>query len=144
VGSEKFAYKLHWLEQVKRWIEGELQKFDQLIVLGDFNIAPEDRDVHDPEAWHEKILCSAPERQALQEMLALGLTDTFRLFEQEEKSWSWWDYRMAAFRRDMGLRIDLVLASQKLAKRCHAAYIDKEPRRQERPSDHTPVVAEFN
>jgi exodeoxyribonuclease-3 len=100
--------------------------------------------VHDPQAWHEKILCSTPERQALQKMLDLGLTDTFRLFEQEENAWSWWDYRMAAFRRNMGLRIDLVLASAPLAKQCTAAYIDKEPRRQERPSDHAPVIAEFS
>jgi len=144
VGSEKFAYKLHWLEQVTRWIESELQRYENVVVLGDFNIAPEDRDVHDPEAWREKILCSTPERQALQQMLALGLSDTFRLFEQEENTWSWWDYRQAAFRRNMGLRIDLVLASEALAKRCSAAYIDKEPRRQERPSDHTPVIAEFS
>ena len=143
VGSEKYAYKLHWLEQVNRFIEEEMQKFDKLIVLGDFNIAPEDRDVHDPEAWHEKILCSTPERQALQTMLDFGLSDTFRLFEQEEKTWSWWDYRMAAFRRNMGLRIDLVLASKVLAESCSASYIDKEPRRQERPSDHAPAVAEF-
>jgi exodeoxyribonuclease-3 len=143
VGSDKFAYKLHWLAQVTRWIAAELQKFDKVVVLGDFNIAPEDRDVHDPEAWREKILCSTPERQALQAMLALGLNDTFRLFAQKENSWSWWDYRMAAFRRNLGLRIDLVLASETLAKNCSAAYIDKEPRRQERPSDHTPVVAEF-
>ena len=143
VGSEKFAYKLHWLEQVTGWLAGELQKYDKVIVLGDFNIAPEDRDVHDPESWHEKILCSTAERQALQRMLDLGLVDTFRQFEQEEETWSWWDYRMAAFRRNMGLRIDLVLASAALAKVCSAAYIDKEPRRQDRPSDHTPVVAEF-
>jgi len=143
VGSEKYAYKLHWLEQVNRFIASEIQKFEKVIVLGDFNIAPEDRDVHDPEAWHEKILCSTPERQALQQMLELGLSDTFRLFEQPENTWSWWDYRMAAFRRNMGLRIDLVLASKTLAGNCSAAYIDKEPRRQERPSDHTPAVAEF-
>ena len=99
--------------------------------------------MHDPEAWHEKILCSTEEREALQGILELGLVDTFRLFEQAEKSWSWWDYRMAAFRRDMGLRIDLVLASKAMEKLCRAAYIDIEPRRQERPSDHTPVVAEF-
>jgi exodeoxyribonuclease-3 len=144
VGSEKFAYKLHWLEQVTRWIEAEAQKFDKLIVLGDFNIAPDDRDVHDPESWREKILCSTPEREALQRIFDLGLSDTFRLFEQEEKTWSWWDYRMAAFRRNMGLRIDLVLASAAMADVCSAAYIDKEPRRQERPSDHTPVIAEFD
>ena len=144
VGSEKFAYKLHWLEQVTRWIEAEAQKFDKLIVLGDFNIAPDDRDVHDPESWREKILCSTPEREALQRIFDLGLSDTFRLFEQEEKTWSWWDYRMAAFRRNMGLRIDLVLASAAMADVCSAAYIDKEPRRQDRPSDHTPVIAEFD
>ena len=144
VGSEKYAYKLHWLEQVNRWIADEMQKFDKVIVLGDFNIAPEDRDVHDPESWHEKILCSKPERQALQKMLGFGLSDTFRLFEQEENTWSWWDYRMAAFRRNMGLRIDLVLASKVLTENCSASYIDKEPRRQERPSDHAPAVAEFH
>jgi len=144
VGSEKYAYKLHWLKQVNRWIADEMQKFDKVIVLGDFNIAPEDRDVHDPESWHEKILCSKPERQALQKMLGFGLSDTFRLFEQEENTWSWWDYRMAAFRRNMGLRIDLVLASKVLTENCSASYIDKEPRRQERPSDHAPAVAEFH
>jgi len=144
VGSEKFAYKMHWLDKVTGFIADEMQSFNKLIVLGDFNIAPEDRDVHDPESWHEKILCSTEERQALQRILDLGLSDTFRQFEQEEKSWSWWDYRMAAFRRNMGLRIDLVLASEALATVCSAAYIDKEPRRQDRPSDHTPAIAEFS
>lgn len=143
VGSEKFAYKMHWLERVTSWVADELQRHEKVIVLGDFNIAPDDRDVHDPESWKEKILCSTPEREALQRMLDLGLTDTFRLFEQKEKIWSWWDYRMAAFRRDMGLRIDLVLASDALSKVCKAAYIDKEPRRQDRPSDHAPALAEF-
>lgn len=143
VGSEKYAYKLHWLEQVNHFVADEMRKFDKVIVLGDFNIAPDDRDVHDPEAWHEKILCSTAERQALQTMLNSGLTDTFRMFEQEERTWSWWDYRMNAFRRNMGLRIDLVLASKVLAENCSASYIDKEPRRQERPSDHAPAVAEF-
>ena len=113
-------------------------------MLGDFNIAPADEDVHDPEAWHERILCSTPEREALGRMLGLGLQDTFRLFPQEEKSFSWWDYRAAAFRRNMGLRIDLILASQSLAENCTACRIDKAPRRLERPSDHTPVVAEFS
>ena len=144
VGSEKFAYKMHWLEQVTAWISTEMQRHEKVIVLGDFNIAPDDRDVHDPEAWCGKILCSDEERQALKDILELGLTDTFRQFEQQEKSWSWWDYRMAAFRRNMGLRIDLVLASAAMQKVCSAAYIDKEPRRQERPSDHTPVIAEFD
>lgn len=144
VGSEKFAYKMHWLEQVTNWVSEEMQNHKKVIVLGDFNIAPEDRDVHDPEAWMDKILCSTAEREALQRMLDLGLTDTFRLFEQQEKIWSWWDYRMAAFRRNMGLRIDLVLASAALSEVCSAAYIDKEPRRQDRPSDHAPAIAEFN
>ena len=144
VGSEKFDYKMHWLEQVTNWIALEMQQHEKVIVLGDFNIAPHDRDVHDPESWRDKILCSTREREALQRILDLGLSDTFRQFEQAEKSWSWWDYRMAAFRRNLGLRIDLVLASAALLKACSAAYIDKEPRRQERPSDHTPVVAEFD
>jgi exodeoxyribonuclease-3 len=143
VGSEKFAYKMYWLEKVRGFIAEEMQKFEKVVVLGDFNVAPEDRDVHDPVSWHEKILCSSAEREALGRILDLGLADTFRLFDQEEKTWSWWDYRMNAFRRNMGLRIDLVLASETLAKACTASYIDKEPRRQERPSDHAPAVAEF-
>ncbi len=142
-GSEKFSYKMHWLEKVTDFISVEMAQHEKLIVLGDFNIAPQDRDVHDPEVWHEKILCSTQERYALDRMMKLGLSDTFRLFEQPEKSWSWWDYRMAAFRRNMGLRIDLILASMALAGQCSAAYIDREPRTQERPSDHTPVIAEF-
>lgn len=144
VGSEKFSYKMHWLEKVTDFISAELAQHEELIVLGDFNIAPADRDVHDPEAWHEKILCSTQERNALERMMSLGLSDTFRLFEQAEKSWSWWDYRMAAFRRNLGLRIDFVLASKALLEQCSAAYIDREPRTQERPSDHTPVIAEFD
>jgi len=143
VGSDKFEYKLHWLEQVTRFVAAELEQHEKVVVLGDFNIAPEDRDVHDPEAWHEKILCSTPEREALGRIMDLGLEDTFRLFEQPEDSFSWWDYRAAAFRRGMGLRIDLVLASKPLAGKCAAGSIDVEPRRQERPSDHTPVIAEF-
>jgi exodeoxyribonuclease-3 len=143
VGSEKFEYKLHWLEQVTAWLAREINEFENVIVLGDFNIVPDDRDVHDPEGWREKILCSTPEREALGEILDLGFQDTFRLFEQEERTWSWWDYRMNAFRRKMGLRIDLILASKAMAKTCIASYVDIEPRRQERPSDHTPVIAEF-
>jgi exodeoxyribonuclease-3 len=144
VGSEKYAHKLHWLEQVAKHVREQLGKHAHFVTLGDFNIAPEDRDVHDPEAWHERILCSTPERAALQKLFALGLVDTFRLFEQEAGSFSWWDYRAAAFRRNMGLRIDLILASKPLAESCTACSIDKEPRRLERPSDHTPVVAEFS
>jgi exodeoxyribonuclease-3 len=144
VGSEKFAYKLHWLEQVTAWLATEMEQHENLVVLGDFNIAPEDRDVYDPEAWHEKILCSTPERDALGKILDLGLQDTFRMFEQEERTWSWWDYRMNMFRRKLGLRIDLLLASASMAGRCKASYVDIEPRRQERPSDHAPVIAEFD
>ena len=143
VGSEKFDYKLQWLERVTDWLADELARHGNLVVVGDFNIAPDDRDVHDPEAWREKILCSTPEREALGRILDLGLADTFRLFEQEEGVFSWWDYRMNMFRRKMGLRIDLVLASKAMAERCTASYVDIEPRRQERPSDHAPAVAEF-
>ncbi len=144
VGSEKYAWKLDWLARVTDYIQEQLKHEQRLVVLGDFNIAPEDRDVHDPEAWHERILCSTPEREALQRIMELGLVDTFRLFPQEDASFSWWDYRAAAFRRNRGLRIDLILASRALAEHCNACSIDKEPRRLERPSDHTPVLAEFN
>lgn len=144
VGSEKFDYKLDWLQKVTAWLALEMQQHERVVVLGDFNIAPDDRDVHDPEAWRDKVLCSVPERQALQDIYALGLVDTFRLFEQEERIFSWWDYRMNAFRRKMGLRIDLILASSAMAENCIASYIDIEPRRQERPSDHAPAVAEFS
>ena len=144
VGSEKFDYKLHWLEQVTAWLADEMKQHENVVVLGDFNIAPDDRDVYDPEAWHEKILCSTPERDAYGRILDLGLTDTFRLFDQEERTWSWWDYRMNMFRRKLGLRIDLVLASAAMKERCTASYIDIEPRRQERPSDHAPAIAEFD
>lgn len=144
VGSEKFAYKLHWLEQVIEWLELEARNHENLVVLGDFNIAPDDRDVHDSEAWKDKVLCSGPERAALQKILDLGLSDTFRQFDQEDRVFSWWDYRMNAFRRKMGLRIDLVLASRALSGKCTASYVDIEPRRQERPSDHAPAIAEFS
>lgn len=144
VGSEKFEHKLFWLDKVTDHIRTQLQEHEQFVVVGDFNIAPDDRDVYDPEAWHERILCSTPERNALQKIIDLGLTDTFRLFEQAENSYSWWDYRAAAFRRNRGLRIDLVLASRTLADNCVSCEIDKEPRSLERPSDHTPVIAEFS
>ena len=144
VGSDKFDYKLKWLDAVTRWVESELEQHDQLVVMGDFNIAPDDRDVYDPEAWHEKILCSTPERDALGRLLNLGLHDSFRLFDQAEGVFSWWDYRAAMFRRGLGLRIDLVLCSDALKDRCTTSYVDKEPRRLERPSDHAPVVAEFS
>jgi exodeoxyribonuclease-3 len=144
VGSEKYEYKLGWLASLRRFLEAEMQQHENLVVLGDFNIAPADEDVHDPEKWGEAILCSPLERQALTALLDLGLTDVFRKFEQPEKSFSWWDYRAAGFRRNAGLRIDLILTSAAMAERCTASYVDKEPRAWERPSDHAPVVAEFD
>jgi len=143
VGSDKFAYKLDWLAHLHRHLREELGRHEDVLVTGDFNIAPADADVHDPAALAGQIHCSEPERAALGELLALGLEDTFRRFEQPEASYSWWDYRAAAFRRNLGLRIDLVLASKALAGRCLAAGIDIDPRRHERPSDHAPVLAEF-
>ena len=143
VGSEKYAYKLDWLTKVRSFIQNELQRHPKMIVLGDFNIAPEDRDVHDPQAWREQILCSAPERDALRQLLSLGLHDSFRFFEEGAGHFSWWDYRQAAFRRDLGLRIDLILASDALRSRCRNVSIDRVPRTWERPSDHTPVILEL-
>lgn len=143
VGSEKYAYKLNWLRSLRNFLEAEMQQHENLVVLGDFNIAPADKDVYDPEKWGEAILCSPLERQALRELIDLGLTDVFRKFEQPEGMFSWWDYRAAGFRRNAGLRIDLILTSQSMTERCTASYVDKEPRAWERPSDHAPVVAEF-
>jgi len=144
VGSEKYQYKLGWLASLRNFLEAEMQEHENVVVLGDFNIAPADEDVHNPEKWGEAILCSPAEREALRALLDLGLTDVFRKFEQPEKSFSWWDYRAAGFRRNAGLRIDLILASASMAKRCTGSYVDKEPRSWERPSDHAPVVAEFD
>ena len=143
VESDKFQYKLKWLAALQAQLEAEVGRYDHRVILGDFNIAPEDRDVHDPEAWDGKVLCTDEERGALSGILGLGFVDTFRLFEQPEKSYSWWDYRAAAFRRNMGMRIDFLLASQRLSSGCTGSHIDVAPRRWERPSDHTPVVAEF-
>ncbi|WML92414.1 exodeoxyribonuclease III [Thiothrix lacustris] len=143
VGSDKYAYKLDWLAKVTAWLQQQAAAYPKLVVLGDFNIAPQDRDVHDPVAWGEGILCSPSERAALQTIQALGLQDTFRLFEQAEKSFSWWDYRAGGFRRNHGLRIDLILASQALVAVCQSCVIEREPRTWEKPSDHTPVVAVF-
>ena len=143
VGGEHYEHKLRWLEAVTAFVETELQRFERLVVLGDFNIAPDDRDVHDPNAWREKILCSTPEREALARLLDCGMMDTFRLFEQPEGRYSWWDYRAGAFRRNLGLRIDLILASHAMCRDCRGCEIDKTPRALPRPSDHTPVVAEF-
>lgn len=144
VGSEKYQYKLDWLEKLCAYIEQQLSQYQNLVMVGDFNIAPEDEDVHDPEAWEGSILVSKPERDAYQSLLNLGTKDTFRLFERDEKLYSWWDYRAAAFRRNRGMRIDLILASGSLADKCVSSVIDKEPRKLERPSDHAPVYAEFS
>jgi len=144
VESEKYQYKLRWLAAFRGWLQAELAQHPRLAVLGDYNVAPEDRDVHDPAAWEGKVLCSKPEREAFGNLVGLGLKDSFRLFEQPEKSFTWWDYRMNAFRRKLGLRIDHILLSEELAKACTACTIDIEPRKNERPSDHAPVVAELN
>lgn len=142
VGSDKYAYKLDWLARLRDWIAEELARHERLVVVGDFNIAPDDRDVHDPEEWREKILCSTPEREALKALTDLGLTDSFRRFEHEPQTFSWWDYRMNNFKRNRGLRIDLLLTSPALTERLTASYVDRDPRAWERPSDHAPVVAE--
>jgi len=144
VGSEKYEYKLRWLAALRGYVAAEVARHPNLVILGDFNIAPEDRDVHDPKAWEGSVHVSEPERAALRSLLDTGLEDCFRRFEQPEKSFSWWDYRMMAFRRNAGLRIDLVLASSAFARKCDACHIDREPRRLERPSDHAPVVASFD
>ncbi len=143
IESDKYRYKLEWLAAFEHWLGAELKAHPRLAVLGDYNIAPEDRDVHDPQAWEGQVLCSAPERAAFARLLDLGLKDGFRLFDQPERSFTWWDYRMNAFRRKLGLRIDHILLSPDLAARCAGCTIDLEPRRLERPSDHAPVIAEI-
>ena len=142
--SDKYTYKLDWLTRLQRYIKAELVRYPQLVVMGDFNIAPTDQDVHDPKAWDGSVLVSAPERDALAAIEKLGLVDVFRRFEQAPNSFSWWDYRAAGFRRNAGLRIDLILTSESLAKQCVHCEIDKTPRHWERPSDHTPVIAAFD
>jgi len=139
--SDKYQYKLAWLAAFEAWLKLQLQTHPQLVVIGDYNIAPEDRDVHDPDAWRGNVLVSEPERQAFQRLIAMGLHDSFRLFDQPAKSFSWWDYRMMAFRRNHGLRIDHVLISDALRDQCSACVIDRLPRKREQPSDHTPVIA---
>lgn len=139
--SDKFRYKLAWLEALTSWLREELLRYPKLALLGDFNIAPEDRDVHDPAKWQGHILVSPPERQAWKNLLDLGLQDSFRLFEQKDKSFTWWDYRAMGFQRNAGLRIDHILLSHPLAALCQGCTIDKMPRCHERPSDHTPLIA---
>jgi len=143
VGSDKYQYKLRWLAALTSWLRNELQQHPKLALLGDYNIAPEDRDVWDPKEWEGKVLFSEPEHAAFCELIALGLTDSFRLFDQPERSFTWWDYRMNAFRRKLGLRIDHILLSDTLAKACTACTVDIEPRKLERPSDHAPVYADL-
>jgi exodeoxyribonuclease-3 len=144
VGTEKYAYKLDWLARVAEFLEHEARRHPNLVVMGDFNIAPDDRDVHDPVAWHEEVLCSTPEREALKRLLGAGLFDSFRAFNDDGGHYSWWDYRQGAFRRNLGLRIDLILASESLRARSIGAGIDREPRTWERASDHTPVSLELS
>ena len=141
VDSSKYQYKMTWLEKLKIFLQEELKKYPKLVVLGDFNIAPDERDVHDPTIWEGRVLFSQRERDALSQILKLGFLDCFRVHSQDEKIFSWWDYRLNSFKRNLGLRIDLILASSLLS--CTACYIDKIPRGFERPSDHTPVIASF-
>ncbi len=143
VDSDKYQYKLAWLAALIEWLKEELVRYPKLVLLGDLNIAPEDRDVHDPTAWVGNVLVSEPERAMFRAMEQLGLRDSFRLFEQPEKSFSWWDYRMMGFRRNHGLRIDHILVSEPLVTHCTSCIIDKAPRKLERASDHTLVVAEI-
>lgn len=140
VDSPKYPYKLEWLGKLHGYVADELSRHPQLALLGDYNIAPEDRDVYDPENWHEQVLCSTPEREAFRGLIGLGLADSFRLFNQEDKQYSWWDYRAMMFRRNKGVRIDHILITPALQARACTCIIDKTPRKWERPSDHTPVV----
>ena len=141
IDSDKFQYKLRWLDALREWLHSELAAHPRLVLMGDFNIAPDDRDVHDPIAWAGQVLCTPQEREHFRGLLALGLHDAFRLFEQPPKSWSWWDYRMLAFRKNQGLRIDHILVSEALRPQVSACTIDRAPRKNERPSDHAPVIA---
>jgi exodeoxyribonuclease-3 len=143
VGSEKYEFKLKWLAALRRYLSTELERHPLLTVVGDFNVAPEDRDVYDPKLWRNQVLFSEPERQALRDVVGVGLVDVFRRFDQPPESYTWWDYRQGAFRRNLGLRIDHILCSRRLAERCVACFIDLAPRNLNRPSDHAPAIAEF-
>lgn len=144
VDSDKYQYKLRWLQAFQAWLTDELKQHANLAVLGDYNIAPQDRDCHDPAAWLGQVLVSPPEREAFDQLLSLGLYDSFRLLNNEDGQFTWWDYRMAGFRRNLGMRIDHILVSEPLKSACTACVIDKAPRKLERPSDHTPVVLELS
>jgi exodeoxyribonuclease-3 len=138
--SDKFAYKMAWLEALQAWVKDELTRHPHLVIMGDYNIAPTDADVYDPIAWKDQIHCTPQERAHFQQLCGLGLIDAFRLFDQPPKPWSWWDYRNLAFRKNQGLRIDHILVSEALKARTTACVIDKAPRKNERPSDHAPVI----
>jgi exodeoxyribonuclease-3 len=144
VDSDKYVYKLGWIDRLLEWLQPQLGDGVPLALLGDFNIAPEERDVHDPAAWAGQVLFSEPERARFRALEALGLVDAFRLFEQPEKSYTWWDYRQMAFRRNMGLRIDHVLVSEALRGRVRECRIEREMRKREQPSDHAPVVVRID
>ncbi len=144
VGSDKYQYKLDWLNAFTLWLKQQLTQYPKLALLGDYNIAPSDIDCHDPLAWQGQVLVSDAERAAFQQLISLGFHDSFRLFNQDSGQYSWWDYRMAAFRRNLGMRIDHILVSEPLKTFCQQSYIDKSPRKLERPSDHTPVVLELD
>jgi exodeoxyribonuclease-3 len=139
--SEKYQYKMAWLTALRGYMANAIAEFGDVALLGDYNIAPEDRDVHDPKAWEGQVLVSVPERKHFEALIALGLVDSFRLFKQAEKSFTWWDYRMNGFKRNLGLRIDHILLTKNLAAETKGSVIDVEPRKLERPSDHTPVIS---
>ena len=143
VESEKYLYKLQWLPALQTYMRETIAEYGDVALLGDYNIAPDDRDVYDPKAWEGQVLCTVAERDAFRGLIDLGFVDSFRLFDQAEKSFSWWDYRMNGFKRNLGLRIDHILLTAGLAARCTASIIDVEPRKLERPSDHAPVVADI-
>lgn len=144
VDSDKYGYKLQWFEKLLGYVKNTLAAYPQTIILGDYNIAPEDRDVHDPLAWQGQVLVSAKERACFEALLALGLNDTFRVLAPEDNSYTWWDYRMNAFKRNLGLRIDHILATPAVMARAERCFIDKLPRTWERPSDHTPVILQLS
>ena len=143
VGTDKYAYKLRWMAALAAWLRGEVEAHPRLVVVGDYNVAPEDRDIHDPKVWEGQVMCSAPEREAFQAIASLGLTDAFRLFDQPEKSFTWWDYRMLGFQKGRGLRIDHILVSAAMKEACTACTIDRNERKKPQPSDHAPVLATF-
>jgi len=143
VDSDKYLYKLNWLKHFTQWLKNEMESYPDIIIAGDFNIAPQDIDCHDPEAWKNSVLVSPKEREAFQKIIDLGLSDSFRTINPSENQYSWWDYRMAGFRRNLGMRIDHILTNKNLVAKIKVSAIDKEPRKSERPSDHTPVIIEI-